>query len=236
MVKITEKRTEKIPPSRIDNDLLFNLGQIMDEVRPTKNHVVSTIINTDTRDIESEDYKELKEGIKLTADTYRILMGLSTEELDVPWENAIYISIDTQSPKKRSRIRVRSNDSTWVQGVSDRLFEEFKKKRLNHRHIALYESLRLGISIGSSMLIMTVLGLALIEFPIIASFTTVVLLVLFYPMTLLLKRGFDWLFPYFEIDVADFKPSKYRKKILGLLWGSGFLGIIIELILNHFIG
>jgi hypothetical protein len=50
-------------------------------------------------------------------------------------------------------------------------------------------------------------------------------------MTNLLKRFFDWVFPYFEIGNEDFKPRKFRKVAFGILITSGVLpAIVVRLI------
>jgi hypothetical protein len=231
MVKITAKRTEKIQPTKVDNDLLFRVGQIMHSECP-ENQKTSIMINADSKDIESDNFEEIK-GIEIPADTYFIHMAICPEDIDLPWENPIDISIDSKFPIKNSRIRVRGNDETWVQGVSDRIVKEFSRKKLMHRPIAEYEFIRLTTSIGSSALLMTVLGLALLRFLVPSSVVTAFVAILFYVVVIGLKRFFDWLFPYFEIDNDAFKPRKFRRIALSLIWGSGFVGIIIEMALRY---
>jgi hypothetical protein len=198
--------------------------------RCPKGYKVSIAVNADSKDIESENYKEL-EKLEIPVDTYSINLAVDTEETSLPWENPIQITIDMQSPKK-SRIRVRGNETVWVKTVSSGLVQEFEKKKLMYRHIAKYEPLRLISAFVSSALLMTVLGFALLRLPVEPSIVFIVVAVLFYGVAMLLKRFFDWVFPYFEIDSNDFKPRKFRKATLGLLWGSGIIGIFIEWVLR----
>jgi hypothetical protein len=232
MVKITEKRTEKIQPTKIDNDLLFNVGEIMNEVCPPS-FKVSFVINADSKDIESEDYKELK-NLQIPVDTYFVHMAIDSESSSVPWKNPIDVSIDTKFPLKNSRIRLRGNDPTWVIGAALRLTEQFERKKLSYRHFARSEALRSVASFISSLLLMTALGLALLRLPIEPIYVFFTFIFLFYFFMALLKRFFDWLFPYFEIANDNFKPRKFRKLALSLLWGSGLLGIIIDMVLRYF--
>jgi hypothetical protein len=230
MVKITEKRTEKIKPTKIDNDLLFRLGGILNS-ECADNQKVFVTINADCKDIECENHLELKD-IEIPADTYFVHMGVTPEDEDLSWENPIDISIDMKFPIKNSKISVRGNKEALVRGISATIVKELNRKKLMHRYFAQYSFLRLATSIGSSVLLMTVLGLALLRFSINPSYVSLFLAALFYVVVVLLNHFFTWVFPYFEIDNDDFKPRKFRKAALGLLWGSGFLGIVIEIALK----
>ena len=108
MVKITDKRTEKIQPTKIDSDLLFSVGKIMQEACP-KGFKISVVINSDSKDIETETCEELR-NLEIPADTYFVQLSIDNESTSLPWENPVDITMDMRFPKKNSRIRVRGND------------------------------------------------------------------------------------------------------------------------------
>jgi hypothetical protein len=228
MVKVTEKRTEKIEPTKIDMSLLVNVGQVISEECP-KDHKVSIVIVSNSRDIETDDYRELK-NMEIPADTRFIRMSADEgdEEFRIPWTKPIEVAMDVDFPRKNSRVSVRGNNATWVQGVSERLVKEFDKKKLMHRYIAKYEFSRVAASMAVTALLVTVLGFALLRFAVNPSLVSLIAIGLWYAVTMLLKRFFDWLFPYFDIDNPDFRPRKFRKAAVGLLLGSGIVGILIE--------
>lgn len=232
MVKITDKRTEKIQPTKIDNDLLFSVSRIMQEACP-EGFKVSVVINSDSKDIETETNEELREQ-EIPADTYFVHLSIDNESVAVPWENPVDITIDTKFPEKNSRIRVRGNDPTWVLGVSERLVSEFNKKKLGYRHLAKYENLRFTISILLAGLFAALLALGMARIPGLGTFYGfLVIITVFYAMMVLLRRFLDWVFPYFEIVNEEFKPRKFRKLALGILLGSGVSGIIVDLVLRY---
>jgi len=239
MVRISEKRSMRIPPVKIDNGLLVSVGEIL-KAECSENSVFSFGLYADSKDIETEDSKEF-EKIDIPPDTYAIEMTATTYattsnvDVEEPWEeNPIEIEIDIRKPKN-SQIRVRGEKGTWVAGVSDSIVKVFEKKRLGYRHIASNEIARMVMAVISSILLSYVSGFAfLILLPSEANAVYFLGFVaaFFYLMTLILKRFFDWVFPYFEIDSAEFLPRKVRKWALFLLWGSGIIPTIIFKILG----
>jgi len=230
MVKISEKRTIKIPPTKIDGNLLFNVGKILKDECP-KQYEISIRINADSRDIETGNYEELKD-LEIPADTYKIVMETRSEIEMNPTDFPIRIEIDTVIPKKNSKIQVKGENATWVQGVGERIFRAFEKNKLLHRHIAKFENVRLVMSIITSALLSLAVGFAIwyCSKEFVWAFYTAFLS--FYLFVYILKRFFDWLFPYFDIINEDFKPRKVRKWALTLLWSSGILTNIIFYLLS----
>ncbi len=239
MVKISEKRTIQIPPTKIDNKLLSNIGQILKDECP-KDHEVSIQINADSRDIETEDVKEIA-NMDIPSDTYSIEMLMELPpilaamtsfagEKDI--EKSIEVVMDLKSPEKKSKIRVKGKNATWVQGVAERIVKVIEKNRLVHRHIARYEQIRFAMSMGTSALLSLALGFAVWFFSKELSMAFLVSFLFFYVLAYSLKRFFDWLFPYFDIENPDFKPRKVRKWAVGILWSSGILTNLIFWILS----
>lgn len=217
---IREKRSISIAPTRIDKELLVEVGQILKQ-ECKKDCEVSIELDADSREIETEDSKTF-EKVTIPADTYAVTMSIFSYE-DY---NPVEIEIDIKKPKD-SKIRVMGENATWVQGVSDRLIKEFDKKKLAYRYIARYEPVRLLMSIVTSVLLSYVTGFALWLLKI--DFSTIILsiAVFFYALTVSIKRFFDWVFRYFELGSEDFKPRKFRKLILAILWGSGIISTIL---------
>ena len=234
MVRISEKRSMRIPPVKIDNGLLVSVGEIL-KAECSENSVFSFGLYADSKDIETEDSKEF-ETQEIPPDTYAIEMtatayaytSLVEEE---PWENPIEIEIDVRKPKN-SQIRVRGEKASWVAGVSDSIVKVFEKKRRGYRYIASKEITRIVMAVTSSVLLCYVSGFALSLFHLEAAYLLIFIVIFFYFMTLILKRFFDWVFPYFEIDSEEFLPRKVRKWALVLLWGSGIIPTIIFKILG----
>jgi hypothetical protein len=234
MVRVSEKRSMRIPPVKIDKGLLVSVGEIL-KAECSEHSIFSFALYADSKDIETEDSKEFNE-IEIPPDTYAIEMtatayaakSLVEEE---PWENPIEIEIDIRKPKN-SQIRVRGEKRSWVAGVSDSIVKAFERKRLGYRHIASNEVTRSVMAVISSVLLTYVSGFALSLFHVEALYLLMFIASFFYFMTLILKRFFDRVFPYFEIDNEEFLPRKVRKWALLLLWSSGIIPAIIFKILG----
>lgn len=242
MVKISEKRSVTIPPTRIDTDLLVKVGQMLkeecSEMHASKLAYVSIELNAESRDIATNHCEEL-EKIAIPSDTYHVSMRvfsakklasnsttLTTLTPIINWTNPIEVEIDVRRPKN-SKIRVKGEKATWVQGVTEGIVSLFEKKRLGYRHIAKYEIIRTALSMISSALLTYVSGYCLWLLKIEPFYILLFIMGFFYAMSMLVKRFFDWVFPYFEIASEDFMPRKVRKWALALLWGSGLLPTII---------
>jgi len=220
-VNITEKSSSTIAPTRIDKELLMEIGEILKQ-ECKEDCEVSIELYSDSKDIETEDSKAFQD-VPIPADTYEVSMGIISYE-DY---NPVEIEIDTKKPKN-CKIRVMGKNATWVRGASRRLTEAFEKKKLGYRHIAKYESIRLLMSMVASALLSYVGGFVLWYSKFFEPFYVMLFVVaFFYAMSMLVKRFFDWLFPYFEIGSEDFKPRKFRKIALAILWGSGILPTIL---------
>lgn len=235
MVRIREKRSVKIPPTKIDKELLGDIGQILKAERPQKSEI-SIKLYADSRDIETEDVKETA-NMDIPSDTYLIEMmtghlylSILADTSEVS-ENSIQVKIDLGRPQD-SKIRIIGKKSTWVRGVTEGLLEAFKKKKLGYSFIAKHDTVRRIMSWLSSALLAVASGYILLSLRIEAVYVFVFGILLFAVMIDILKRFFDWVFPYFEIASDDFMPRKVRKIALGILWGSGIVPTIVLKILG----
>ena len=220
-VNIREKRSSRSAPTRIDKELLVELGQILKQ-ECKKDCEISIELDADSKEIETEDSKTF-DNVTIPADTYAVTMGIfSYEEY-----NPVEIEIDIKKPTD-SKIRVMGENATWVQGVSERLAKAFEKKKLGYRPIAKYEWIRLVMSMIASGFLSYASGFAIWYFKLFEPLYVIVyVLTFFYAMSMLIKRFFDWVFPYFEIGSEDFRPRKFRKLLLAILWGSGIIPTIL---------
>lgn len=222
MVKIREKRSESINPTRIDGELLVDVGQILRADCPSEHEIVIEL-DADSKEILTEDSKEFA-NIDIPSDTYRIQMAIRSKE-ETPF-NPVEIELDVRHPKD-SKIRVMGENATWVQGVAQKLVRAFEKKKLGYRHIAKYETIRTVMSLISSGLLTYVGGFVLWLFKVELLYILLFVVVFFYAMTSLIKRFFDWVFPFFEIESEGFLPRKVRKLALAFLWVSGILPTVV---------
>lgn len=235
MVRIREKRSVKIPPTKIDKELLAKVGQILRTECP-KDSEISIKLYADSRDIETEDVKEIP-NIDIPSDAYLIEMmtghlykGILPNTSEVS-ENSIQIKIDFGRTQD-SKIRIIGKNPTWVRGVTEGLLEAFKKKKLGYSFIAKHDTVRRIMSWFTSALLAASSGYTLWSLQIELPYVSVFGIIFFAVMIDILKRFFDWVFPYFEIATEDFMPRKVRKIALGILWGSGILQTILLKILG----
>lgn len=111
MVEIREKRSVSIPPIRIDKELFVRVGDILKAECPKK-HRLSIEIDADSKEIKTEEPKEL-ESIEIPSDIYSITMNIYSEELKLEFFSPVEIEIDLRRPKN-SKIRIMGKDATWV--------------------------------------------------------------------------------------------------------------------------
>lgn len=222
MVKISEKRSLNIPPTRIDKELLIKVGQILKAECP-KEHEISIQVYSDSRNIITENSEEFK-NIEIPSDTYRIEMTI--RHPIVLGKTPIQIEMDLRRPKN-SKFRVMGENATWVHGVTELLSEAFEKKKLGYSYIAKSKNLRSLMSFATSLLLAYTIGSVVLFFNIEYNTAFTSGLISFLVAIGLTDRFFNWVFPYFEIGNEDFSPPKVRKWALTILWGSGILPMII---------
>lgn len=227
MVKISEKRSMSISPTRIDKELLTKVGQILNTECPEE-HGISIQVFSDSRNIITENPEEFK-NIEIPSDTYRIEMTIRHPM--VLGKTPIQIEMDLRRPKN-SRFRVMGENATWVHGVTELLSEAFSKKKLGYSYIAKSKNLRSLMSFATSLLLAYSIGSIVLFFGIESEIAFVSGIISLLVAMSLTDRFFDWVFPYFEIESEDFLPPKVRKWTLTILWGSGIIPTILLKILG----
>ena len=134
MSKETERREEKIPPCRIDKNLIHELGTLLALESQAKEKPRFTLEAT-TLTRESEDINKFLER-DIPQNTNEITLKIGGWKS--PRNIEIYLGIRTQ----RSKLKVWGDNPTWVSGVYDRIFTIFKKSRLEYYLIPKFEWLR----------------------------------------------------------------------------------------------
>lgn len=266
MSEITEKRTFKVPPCKIDKSLIKELGQILEAESPTiyNVHVEIEIKRRSKQDYYKKYPKELKKDAEesvlpweykpsytLVADSKNIKSAEFANFTDVEWPSdtkEINLSIGHfSSPRKieinlylerwrmkQSEVSVSGKDSTWVNGIADRLEAVFQKKLLGYRSIVEHSLLRMLLSILTWISI--AFAITYLSWPMMRPFLKegvtwieLFVIILFFGgfvAVWVLEEFLSWLFPRFEFGEVSL-PRRVRKWIWGLLVGSGFIANII---------
>lgn len=266
MSEITEKRTFKVPPCKIDKNLINELGQILEEQSPIIYDEIKKMMIRERSD--STYYKKHPDEIKSDLDSaiyeweyepkYELVApsriiksakvdGFTSDEWPSDAER-ITLSvgggkssreIETNIYMERwrtsnSQVSVSGKDSTWVNGIADRLETTFKSRIVGYHLIVERFSLRILISIVTWISIAFAIAYPL--FPVLKPFLKegVTWIVLFAIVSIvggwgaifLLEEFLKWLFPRFEFGEVSL-PRRVRKWIWGLLISSGLIANII---------
>lgn len=222
LVRVTEKRTHKIPSCRVDKELLLDIGNVI-ESSIRKGEEVSYSLSAQSRDIQSKSLKEF--ATEPPKDAEEISMSLG-KRWSLPSVNAEFY-LGEYLGSYKGKISVSDPDAIWVHGVADRLMACFEKKRLGYRVIAEKVGIRFTISILLDILLSFSFGyvfsrISLLSFDDIVGPLLVFGMVFLFVLDFSLKR----LFPYFELENRPL-PRKARKWILGVIIGSGLLPALV---------
>lgn len=224
LVRVTEKRTHKIPSCRVDKELLLDIGNVI-ESSIRKGEEVSYSLSAQSRDIQSKSLKEF--ATEPPKDAEEISMSLGKR-----WSfpRAINVKFDLEEEYlggDKGKISVSDPEAIWVHGVADRLMACFEKKRLGYRVIAERGEIRVVISILLDILLFFSFGYVLSRISSLSLQDIAIILVLV-GMYFLLVLDFSLkrLFPYFELENRPL-PRKARKWILGVIIGSGLLPALV---------
>jgi len=266
MSKITEKRTSRVPPCKVNRSLIKEIGQILEEESPTiYNDLVEIVIKQRSKSTYYKKYpKELKKDAEesiypweykpnytLIAHSKDIKSSKIAHFTDVEWPSdtkEISISMGSFRTLRKieiniylerwrmshSQVSVSGKDSTWVNGMADRLEAVFQKELLGYRSIVEHFLLRILLSILTWISIAFAITYPL--WPVIKPFLkegvtwielfVIILFLGAFVVVVVLEEFLSWLFPRFEFGEVSL-PRRVRKWILGLLIGSGFIANII---------
>jgi len=227
LVKITEKRTHKIPSCRVDKELIFDIGNVIESSK-RKDESVRYHLRAQSRDIQSQNLKEF--ASEAPKDVEEISMRLVKS-----WSTIIEVEFDLEEgymTTRHGKLSVSDPDATWVHGTADRLIACFEKKRLGYRSISERGEIRTTVSISLTIFMFASFTYFLsrlfsLDMDLVASILVLAGMITFVILDIGLKR----LFPYFELENRPI-PRKTRKLIIGILIGSGLLPTIILKILG----
>lgn len=221
MSEITEKRTIKIPPCIVDKELIQEIGGLLQSEELCRNHLKYSL-DSKTQDIESkkvEDFVKADWGSEL---------------------NEIMIETDCESPKVRvsidfrniylSEFSVSGKDTTWVNGVTNRIHDIFRKHRPSYHRIKTNWFLKM---------LLTIITTGILCYPIFLLVNPLIVQNLVFIVLILFPAGYggaglyfliEWLFPYLEY--GEPLQKRMRKWIWIFLLGSGLIPAIILKILG----
>jgi len=227
LVKITEKRTHKIPSCRVDKELLLDIGKVIESSK-RKGEQAYYDLKAQSRDIRSQNLEEFASEPPNDVEEISIrLAKLWSTSINVKFSlEESYMSVG------HGKISVSDPDATWVHGTTDRLMACFENKRLGYRAISERGEIRFIISGALTIFLSVSFGYVIftlfsLDLDTVASAFLLVGLIL----GLLLDFSLNRLFPYYELENRAL-PRRARKLILGILIGSGLLPQIILKILG----
>ena len=225
MSVITEIKEFRIPPCKIDKELVAKLGKVLESDKAFENEKIHYSLNARSRKIESDEY-----GKFTAADWPRDIEEIKIEAGEYP--HPVVIDIDFKFMSE-SKVSISSGDATWADGISRQLENVFNERRLGYHLIVEHRYVKLIIAT------MTWLSLSLaLTYPVVEAYrlsgtnvyfdrTFVLIFVLggLVVGLLSLYSFLDWLFPRFEF--GEPLQKRIRKWIWGLLVSSGLLATLV---------
>ncbi len=222
MSVITEIREFRIPPCRVDKDLVSKLGKVLE----SKSNAHYSL-DAWSRRIESDTYGEF-----IAADWPNDIKSINIA-VGVSYPPPIYIGIDLRF-MSASKVTVSSNDATWADGMSRQLERVFKEKELRYALIVERWYLRLMIAILTWLSMSIAFSYLVVETGYLSTATGSpsgeVFLVIFGVVGMMggfwgLYYLFEWLFP--RLEYGEPIQKRVRKWIWALLVSSGFLTTLV---------
>lgn len=228
LVKITEKRTHKIPSCRVDKELLLDIGKVI-ETSKRKGEQAYYNLKAQSRDVRSQNLEEFASEPPKDVEeiSIRLSKGLWSTSINVTFSlEESYMSVG------HGKISVSDPDATWVHGTTDRLIACFENKRLGYRKISERGEIRFIISAALTIFLCVSFGYVIFTlFSLELETVTSAFLLVGLILGILLDFSLNRLFPYYELENRAL-PRRARKLILGILIGSGLLPTIILKILG----
>jgi len=223
MSRVIERRKIKLPPLKINKDLIETIGSFLEREDMNTKYA----IKSDLRDINS---------------------GRITDFIESEWPNKINdIVLEAQVPEDREYSRIRmeirlnssygyssiiitGQDGIWVNGISTSLNNIVEVSKLNHHWFVKSIILR---SLATMFLSISLLyGLmSFLKFPFISE-NTPPLLSLFIFLSIAMYELLNRLFPCYEY--GETLSLKIRKYLIALITFSGIIPWVIDKMLNYF--
>jgi hypothetical protein len=221
MVEVTEKSTIKIPSCVVNKELIRELGELLENEKVLQDRLAYHI-DTATKDAKS---KKVKDFIEME-------WGTDLREIKIETSDSAYPKLRTVidfRPFYDSGFSLAGKDPTWVNGVTNRVQEVFKKHRTSYFRIENSKPLRVLCSFFVACAFFLPVYIAMQHY-LPDSYSIIIVAVL------VISNGtngmywlIDWLFPHFEHEGV--LQTRIRKWIWIILFGSGLIpAIILKLI------
>jgi len=217
MSKVTAKRTVKIPPCRIEKDLIREIGELLEKEELCKGRMYYRL-DTKMSDVQSSKVNDFVKA-DWESDINKIELG--TTDYQLP---RVGVNFDFRRPEY-SKFSVSGENATWVNGITNRIENKIKKYKLKYYTIKTNWLVKLPLTSAILVVLVYPIFLWLNSIPTIKEN-------LFILIWLMFAFGFwgiyyliQWLFPYF--DYGDTLQKSMRKWIWVILFGSGIVPTII---------
>jgi len=229
--RVTETREFEIPSCKIDKELISSLGRILESDSVCQKEKIVYSLDSRLRKIESENSSEFI-ATDWPNDARRISMVVGSF-LNL----LVTIQIDFKYTSN-SKVTVSSTDATWANGISSRIEDAFKRKRLGYSSLTEDTSSKLFVTVAtwfSVSLALTYLTVNVsnrygIALDLSVTFWGVFMAGGFIGGVLLFYFFLGWLFPKYEF--GETLQKRFRKWIWSLLIGSGIITIIIDKLMS----
>ena len=205
VIKITEKRIFRIPPCKLDKELINKIADLLQDFNP------HYLLTSSVKDIECDD-ATLFTGTDWPP-SHISAINISVRESS----RSVDISINPKE-ESQSKVQVLGEDAIWVNGVADKLYSIFKSKQVSYYRFVNYWPLRIILSVFIVFLVLWILNHRFwpLTSQFVKGFSETSFLALLslicvwfaYPVNKLLAR----LFPRFEFE------NSVEGKIRKILW------------------
>lgn len=230
MPEITEKRTVRIPPCKVNKKLIEEIGKFLEgedlEMSYSLDSRTKTIRSNDVNDFIGADWgSDLKEIVigSVTRHVWRSSEEGVTEQHE---SRSVDIRINFSSPKL-SEFSVSYENAVWVDGIFRQIESIFEKYKLNYSflHTARLSGIyRLSLAIITTSTLSYPIYLFSNANPSIEFLSDFLVIFAIFGFIALLSF-INWVFPRFEYE--DNLQKRVRKWIWIALFGSGIVPSII---------
>lgn len=222
--EIVEKRSVKIPPCKIEKDLIREIGELLESQEPCENRLRYSL-DTRSKDMKSrrvKDFVEAEWGLDINGIVIKAEYTIS-DIVDGKQEEIPEVEVNINFRYRSGYFSVSGKDATWVNGIANQVEQIFDKYKLKYYQVKSNWLIKLPLIIATSLPLVYPIHLVSIRFLYFETETS--LFFLLFLVSCLVAYGInkliDWLFPYFEY--GETPQAWARKWIWILLYGSGLI-------------
>jgi hypothetical protein len=206
-----QKRTVPIQPTRVDKELIKDLGEMLENEKVTL--VLSYLADSETKEVKTDNIKDFVKSD----------WGKDLRILRIQSKKAVRIDFNFREPNL-SEYSVYGRNLTWVSGLERCIGERIRKNRLSYAFLKKGDWIKLPLIFLLTVLLCfpIFLGLSFLD-------AAVLIVIPFVVIIMASSSLYDWLFPYFEY--GDTPQKKARRWIMLALFSSGIVpSILLKLI------